>query len=171
MSATDRVRETVAAAVEGAGVMLDGVDVSAAGKRKLVRVTLDSIPATGDDGWCDAPTPALSLDDIADHSRAIGEALDRDEPFGGAPYVLEVSSPGIGRALKEPRQFQRNVSRLLTVTGAGVTRSGRVVRAGADAVVLSVTGDAGTTEETIPYAEIERARVEVEFTDGQDAKE
>jgi N utilization substance protein A len=116
MSATPKVRDVVATALTDPGIVLDDVTVSVAGKRKLVRVTLDMLPTINADGSTDEPTPALSLDDVADLSRAISDALDRDEPFGGAAYVLEVSSPGVGRALREPRHYRRNVGRLLNVT-------------------------------------------------------
>ena len=163
MPATDRVREIVSAALTDPQIALDGVDVSAAGKRKLVRITLDRVPAAdADDGLVTSPTPALSLDDIADLSRVLSDALDREEPFGGAAYVLEVSSPGVGKALREPRHFQRNVARLLSVTRAGETSTGRILRAGPEAVVLTV-GEP-PVQETIPYAEIERASIVVEFT-------
>lgn len=162
MPATDRVREIVSAALTDPQIALDGVDVSAAGKRKLVRITLDRVPAADADGLVTSPTPALSLDDIADLSRVLSDALDREEPFGGAAYVLEVSSPGVGKALREPRHFQRNVARLLSVTRAGETSTGRILRAGPEAVVLTV-GEP-PVQETIPYAEIERASIVVEFT-------
>lgn len=167
MPATPRVREVVAAALTDPRILLDDLSVSSAGKRKLVRVTLDLVPTVGADGWSDQPTPALSLDDIADLSRTISDALDRDEPFGGAAYVLEVSSPGIGKPLREARHYQRNVGRLLKVTAGGQARTGRIVRAGADAVVL----DSGEGPVTIPYAEVERAVIDVEFASTQEGND
>lgn len=165
MAANDRVREIVAAALSEPAdplVLLDGVEVSTAGKRKLVRITLARRPVPEADGWVTAPTPAVTLDEVADVSRLISDALDRDEPFGGAAYVLEVGSPGVGKPLREARHYQRNVGRLLTITTAEGETRGRIVRAGADAVVLAV-GDPAT-EQTIPYAGVERAGIVVEFT-------
>ena len=169
MSAADRVREIAAAAVADPALVIDGVEVSAAGKRKLVRITLDRVPAAGPDGWSDAPTPALSLDEIADHSRAIGEALDRDEPFGGAAYVLEISSPGVGKPLREPRHYRRNVGRLLKVTSGGAETTGRIVRAGDESVVLAV--EEPPAELALGYAAIDRACVAVEFTSNEEKDE
>lgn len=167
MSATPKVRDVVAAALTDPRIVLDDVTVSPAGKRKLVRVTLDTHPTVNADGWTDEPTPALSLDDVADLSRAISDALDRDEPFGGAAYVLEVSSPGVGRALREPRHYRRNVGRLLKVTGGGATRTGRILRADDTRVVVAI--DEFPT--TIPYAEVERAVIDVEFAPAQEGNE
>lgn len=176
MSAADQVRQVVASALSdpaptGAQVVLDAVDVTAAGKRKLVRVTLDRAPNSGPDGWTDTPTTPLSLDDIADYSRVISEALDEREPFGGQAYVLEVSSPGVGRPLREPRHYRRNVGRLLSLDVAGTSRTGRVVKASEDAVILAFAADAGAHEETVAYADISRASVEVEFASSQEKDE
>ncbi|GAA1749135.1 ribosome maturation factor RimP [Nostocoides vanveenii] len=167
MSATPKVRDVVATALTDPGIVLDDVTVSVAGKRKLVRVTLDMLPTINADGSTDEPTPALSLDDVADLSRAISDALDRDEPFGGAAYVLEVSSPGVGRALREPRHYRRNVGRLLNVTSAGATRTGRILRADETQVVVEID----ETPTTIAYAEVERAVIDVEFASTQEGSE
>jgi len=169
MSAADRVREIAAAAVADPALVIDGVEVLAAGKRKLVRITLDRVPAAGPDGWSDAPTPALSLDEIADHSRAIGDALDRDEPFGGAAFVLEISSPGVGKALREPRHYRRNVGRLLKATTADGEVTGRIVRASEESVVLA--GGEPPAETDLGYTEIERASIAVEFTSTEEKDE
>ncbi len=45
-------------------------------------------------------------------SRALEEVLDR-ELWLGERYVLEVSSPGVGRPLKHKRQYALNVGRTL----------------------------------------------------------
>ena len=41
-------------------------------------------------------------------SRALSDALDKDDPTDDA-YVLEVSSPGLGRAIKKDKDFTRNL--------------------------------------------------------------
>ncbi|HRC42380.1 ribosome maturation factor RimP [Nostocoides sp.] len=172
MSAADRVREIVAAALTDPTLVLDGVEVTAAGKRKLVRVTLDRRPDSDADGWAAGPTPALSLDDIAEHSRRISDALDGDDPFGGAAYVLEVSSPGVGRPLRTPRHYQRNVSRLITLVTRGgepTEVTGRIWRAGPESVAVVV--DEGGEPQSFAYADIERASVVVEFTSSNEKDE
>ena len=87
------------------GYDLEEVSVTAAGRRSLIRVTVD-----GDDG--------IDLDGIATVSRAVSEALDaaeQDGPAFAGPYVLEVSSPGVDRPLTEPRHWRRALGRLVTV--------------------------------------------------------
>ena len=41
-------------------------------------------------------------------SRAFSEILDKEDPIEDA-YILEVSSPGLGRPLKKDKDFQRNL--------------------------------------------------------------
>ena len=43
-------------------------------------------------------------------SRALSDALDADDPTDDA-YVLEVSSPGLGRAIKKEKDLVRNLNR------------------------------------------------------------
>ena len=52
----------------------------------------------------------VNLDDCAHLSRLVGAALDLTDLFSGG-YVLEISSPGIDRPLKEVRDFRRRIGR------------------------------------------------------------
>ena len=132
--------------VAATGHDLEDVSVSAAGRRSLVRVTVDA------DGGVD-------LDAVADVSRAISEALDgNDDAFAG-PYVLEVSSPGVDRPLTEPRHWRRAVGRLVLVSAAGATLTGRVLAADDDGVDFDVDG----TERHVAFAELGSGKVQVEF--------
>ena len=146
-----RLSELVAPAVTAAGYDLEDLTVTSAGRRSVVRVVLDK------DG-------GVTLDDVADASRALGDALDAAdlaEPgLLGASYVLEVSSPGVDRPLTAPRHWRRNTGRLVTVTLLGGAEAvGRVTSADDAAVVLDVDG----TERVLPYAELVRGTVRVEF--------
>ena len=46
----------------------------------------------------------VTIDDCENVSRALSDELDRDE-FITEAYILEVSSPGLGRTLKKERHF------------------------------------------------------------------
>ncbi len=147
-----RLAELLAPVVAGSGLDLEAVEIAAAGRRRQVRVLVDK------DG-------GVSLDDVALVSRSISQVLDEvpeaDALLGSSPYVLEVSSPGVGRPLTEPRHWRRADGRLVTVTlKAGGEVTGRVAAAAADGVQLE-TGDAGARE--LRYDEIATGRVEVEF--------
>jgi ribosome maturation factor RimP len=161
---TERLTASVAPAVTAAGYDLEELVVRAAGQRSVVRVVVDR-----DSG--------VSLDDIADLSRAVSEVLDADgDDMGRSPYVLEVTSPGVDRPLTLPRHWRRNAGRLVTVA-VGPERAreqvtSRVLRVLDEGVVLTVE-KGGTKkgqlrravgERTVPWAELGQGRVQVEFT-------
>jgi ribosome maturation factor RimP len=149
-----RVLQVLTPVVTAQGLDLEDVEVTQAGRRSVVRVLVDK------DG-------GVTLDDVADVSRAVSDALDaldEAEPslLSGA-YVLEVGSPGVDRPLVLPRHWRRNVGRLVKATlRDGSTVTGRVRSAAATedgAAVLDVDG----TEREVSYAEVQRALVQVEF--------
>src|SRR5437763_10645803 len=101
--ATARLTGWIAPVVDGVGYDLEELVVTPAGRRSVVRVVIDR-----DEG--------VTLDDIAEVSRAVSAALDEnDGELGRAPYVLEVTSPGVDRPLTEARHWRRNVGRLVAV--------------------------------------------------------
>jgi ribosome maturation factor RimP len=146
-----RLVQLLGPAVEATGHDLEDVNVSPAGKRRVVRVVVDR------DG-------GITLDDVAQVSRVVSDLLDAaevDEPdlLGGA-YVLEVSSPGVDRSLTEPRHWRRNVGRLVKAELAdGELVTGRVTSADETDLVLDVDG----TERSLLLAQVVRGMVQVEF--------
>lgn len=50
----------------------------------------------------------ININDCELISRAFSEILDKDDYIEDA-YILEVSSPGLGRLLKKDKDFQRNM--------------------------------------------------------------
>jgi ribosome maturation factor RimP len=137
----------VADAVAAAGFDLEALDVTVAGRRRLVKVVVDA-----DDG--------VDLDDVAEVSRAVSAALDAHDPNLGGPYTLEVTSPGLDRPLTRPRHWRRAKFRLVAVKrpdGTGFTA--RVGHAGDETVDLLVDG----TVQQVAYADLAHAVVEVEF--------
>jgi ribosome maturation factor RimP len=139
--------------VAAAGMDLESVRVSVAGRRRLLRVVVDS-----DHG--------VSLDDAAEVSRDVSAALDATDVMGDVPYTLEASSPGVDRPLTEPRQWRRAAGRLVRVkTGAG-TVQGRVLAADADSVTLDVDG----AEHRFGYGDLGAGAVQVEFGQLPDAE-
>ncbi|CAN5350717.1 ribosome maturation factor RimP [soil metagenome] len=139
----------IAPIVAGAGFDLEDVVVTPAGRRSVVRVVVD-----GDDG--------VSLDDVADVSRAVSAALDEaDGAMGKSAYVLEVTSPGVDRPLTQPRHWRRAAGRLVQVSlGEAGQLRGRVLHSDDSRAVL----DVGGAVQEIRYEQVEQARVNVEFT-------
>jgi ribosome maturation factor RimP len=130
-----------------AGLDLEAVEISVAGRRSLVRVFVDQ------DG-------GVTLDDIADATHLVSDVLDNADVLGDSPYTLEVTSPGTDRPLTLARHWKRNADRLVKVTPHnGDPFTGRVLEAGEEAATLDVDG----SSREIPYADVAQARVELEF--------
>jgi ribosome maturation factor RimP len=143
----ERVRAVVAPVVASAGLDLEDVTVRAAGRRRLLQVSVDR------DG-------GVSLDDVALVSQRLSQVLDETDVMGGQPYVLEVGSPGVDRPLTEPRHWRRASGRLVeAVLADGTTVTGRVQAVEPVDVVL----DLGGSDRRVPMSDVRRARVQVEF--------
>ena len=145
-----RIADVIRPVAAAAGMDLESVRVTAAGRRRLLRVVVDS-----DRG--------VSLDDAAALSRQLSTALDAVAVMGDFPYTLEVSSPGVDRPLTDPRHWRRAVGRLVhvTVTDTGSV-SGRIVAADADGVILDIEGDP-RTRRRFGYAALGAGAIQVEF--------
>src|SRR6266851_2885193 len=96
----ERLTSLLEPVVRSAGLDLESVRISAAGRRWLLRVVVDADNGPG-------------LDEIALVSRSVSAELDASGVMGQAAYTLEVSSPGVDRPLTEPRHWRRAVGRLV----------------------------------------------------------
>lgn len=156
--AVQHLRSLLAPVVDRNGLFLEEVAVRATGKRRQVRVTVDLPDGPG----------GVGSDALADVSRAISAALDDDDTITGA-YVLEVSTPGTDRPLREPRHYRRSVGRLVRLrTRAGEEVAGRLTGAGDEALVVD---DASGRTRRLPYDEVADGVVEVELRSVEDAGE
>jgi len=149
----ERIADVIRPVVAAAGMDLESVRVTAAGRRRLLRVVVDS-----DRG--------VSLDDAAAVSRELSATLDTVAVMGDFPYTLEVSSPGVDRPLTGHRHWRRAVGRLVrvTVTDSAGARpvSGRISAADADGMTLDVDGDP-KSRRRFPYGALGPGTVQVEF--------
>ncbi|WP_327086576.1 ribosome maturation factor RimP [Nonomuraea sp. NBC_01738] len=146
-SSRDHLMKLLEPVVAAEGLDLEDITVTAAGKRRLLRVIVDR------DG-------GVSLDDVAEVSLAVSTALDEDDAMGAAAYTLEVSSPGVDRPLTEPRHWRRAAKRLVKAElRDGSTVEGRVLSADDEGVDLDVEG----AERRLGYQDLARGRVQVEF--------
>lgn len=129
------------------GLDVEAVELTAAGRRRLLRVAVDK------DG-------GLTLDDVADATREVSRVLEESDAMGDHSYTLEVSSPGVDRPLTLPRHWRRNVDRLVKVAGTdGSSYVGRILAADDQGVTLEVDG----TDHRVGYGDVAKARVEIEF--------
>lgn len=143
----ERIAELLEPVLAEAGLDLEGVELTPAGKRRVLRVVVDS-----DNG--------VDLDTVGEVSQAVNDSLDASDVMGELPYVLEVTSPGVDRPLTLPRHWRRSQGRLVKVAlveGGDVT--GRVTESDDQGVTLDVKG----RPRTLAYDSIVKARVQVEF--------
>ncbi|MDQ1719749.1 MAG: ribosome maturation factor RimP [Pseudonocardiales bacterium] len=154
-----QLMELLGPVITSQGYDLEDLSVTAAGRRSVIRVIVDS-----DTG--------IDLDGVAEVSRAVSEILDAEaEPASAAafsgPYVLEVSSPGVDRPLTEPRHWRRAVGRLVSVAISDQSVTGRVLAGGEDGIVLEVDG----VKINHSLSELGPGRIQVEFAHADDHKE
>ena len=95
MSIVYAVTESIAPVIEKLGYEL--VDVEYEKKYGQMHLTVYIDIARG-----------VNLDDCEAVNNAIDPILDELDPTAGAPYVLDVSSPGLDRPFKKQRDFERN---------------------------------------------------------------
>lgn len=166
MTTKESIRPAIEQELSRIGLLVEDTAISPAGRRRLVRVWVDRAldPVEGDTTSQTAP---LTLDEVADATRVISDALDESDVLGEQPYTLEVTSPGIDRPLTQPRHFRRNVGRLVALTTeGGESVTGRITRANETDLTVEVpaTKKQPAREADFAYADLSRAVVQVEFS-------
>ncbi|MEP7333448.1 MAG: ribosome maturation factor RimP [Terracoccus sp.] len=166
MSTPHDIRLAIEPVLDPLGLVVEDVTVSQAGRRSVVRVLVDTDISGLDTADTASPVDGLSLDAVADATRVVGDGLDTSDVMGEAPYVLEVSSPGVGRSLTSRDHFRRQVGRLVEVVHADGTDTGRLVDVHTDTIAIEVAPTKKTPGRTLELAldRIERGTVQVEFT-------
>ena len=115
----EKVREAAERVARSEG--LEVVDVEwKIGKQRFLRVYIDRVPpatpAQGTEGEAaPSPYPKISHADCELVSKQLSVILDVEELIPGPGYVLEVSSPGMDRALKRAADFERFQGRLAKI--------------------------------------------------------
>ena len=127
-----------------------GLELQSGGKRKLLRIYIDS-----EDG--------IGVEDCERVSRQSSSILDVEDAINGE-YVLEVSSPGMDRPLYELAQYEKykgeDISLRLRFPYDGRRNfKGRLVGIDGDEIVLVVAD----TEYLFPIEGIDKANVVPRF--------
>lgn len=150
---SDRLRGLLEPLVAAKGLDLEEIEMSKAGKRRMLRIIVDS-----DEG--------VELDACAELSREVSDLLDETDAMGEDEYVLEVSSPGADRPLTEHRHYIRAIGRLVKFqTADGGELIARILDVDDEGMDLEVPGVKGrkATARRIAFTDIAKARVEIEF--------
>jgi ribosome maturation factor RimP len=161
---------------------LEVVDVEwKIGRQRFLRVYIDRLPrkmaapdsvmtaeAAGAEILAGDPDPKISHADCERVSQQLSVILDVEELIDGpAGYILEVSSPGLDRALKKPGDFERFTGRLAKIStsepiGDAKFFEGRLAGFADGKVRMALKGKEPRTVE-IPLEEIRKANLVVEF--------
>ena len=148
MNLARNLTELLNPAVTRAGFILEDVTVTPVGKRRLVSVVVD----------CENRNP--SLDEVTVVSKEVSSILDSYSLMGDISFTLEVTTPGVDRPLTELRHWRKNVGRLVKITPVtGEKYVARIIAINPRDVVLESQGK----EINVPFADITRAQIEVEF--------
>lgn len=151
MPLSDSLRSDVCAVIEQLGADCEEISARKVGNREQITVVVDK------DGGVD-------LDTVAEISSALSALLDDADGFD-EPFVLEVTSPGVDRPLTLPRHWARARGRLVEVSlGDGTSLTGRITEADAESATVTVTTKGRSESLRIPYGDVVRAVVQVEFS-------
>jgi ribosome maturation factor RimP len=160
----NRVVEFAGQVAEDEGVEVVEASVLGAGRKLLVRITIDK------DG-------GVTISDCERMSRGLEALLDVEEVFSTA-YMLEVSSPGLDRPLEKIRDFEKSMGKLAKIVtaekiGNDTVFIGRITDTGDNWIRLRPEGKplkgrpqkkvpAGSADVFIPLDKISKARLEIE---------
>ena len=157
-----RLRALLEPSVQANRLYLEDVSIIP-GSHRVVHVVVD-LPQE--------ETGGVSLDVIADISKVLSDVLDNDPADDGRPYDLEVSSPGVGRPLTEPRHWHRAKGRMVKVNVVqGDNLMGRItsVDDGGVTLVPEIAVKKGMKPKQgdpikLPFDRIRKGKVEIEFS-------
>lgn len=105
----------------------------------------------------------ITIDDCVFISHALEEKLDAED-FIRDPYILEVSSPGLGRQLKKDKDFQRSIGekvecKLFKAINKQKQFDGRLKAFTEEEITLEIDGK----EMSFPRGDIAAVRLAIDF--------
>jgi ribosome maturation factor RimP len=167
----EKVREAAERVARSEG--LEVVDVEwKIGKQRFLRVYIDRVPpakpAEAMEGeTAPSPYPKISHADCERVSQQLSVILDVEELIPGPGYILEISSPGMDRALTKAADFERFAGRLAKIStaepiGEAKFFEGRLKGFTDGKVRMELKGKEARIVE-IPLGTIRKANLVVEF--------
>lgn len=136
------------------GIDVVDVEVVGASKAPCVRVRIDH---------ADESLPTISLDEVTAETEWISAALDELDPIPSS-FTLEVSSPGMARPLRRPRDFERFAGETVSLSltpGEGRRRyTGRLLGIEDGTVALEVDGE----RVELPFDDIRKCTIKPDFS-------
>ncbi len=136
------------------GIDVVDVEVVGATKAPCVRVRIDH---------ADESLATISLDEVTAETEWISAALDELDPIPSS-FTLEVSSPGMARPLRKPRDFERFAGETVAVSltpGEGRRRyTGVLLGIEEGTVALEVDGE----RVVLPFDDIRKCTIKPDFS-------
>jgi ribosome maturation factor RimP len=144
VSIVERVREIVEPLLATRSLTVYDIEHSGSS----LRITVESADAS-----------AVNLETIARITRLVSAALDEHDPIP-SKYTLEVSSPGLERALRVPAHFRGAVGSSVSIKTVPSFDGARRVKG-----TLAAADDSGVTVDDLhlSYDDIEKARTIFEW--------
>ena len=137
------------------GIDVVDVEVVGASKAPCVRVRIDH---------ADESLPTITLDEVTAETEWISEALDELDPIPSS-FTLEVSSPGMARPLRKPRDFERFAGQTVQLSlapGEGRRRyAGTLLGVDAGMVAIEVEGE----RVELAFDDIRKCTIKPDFSD------
>ena len=137
------------------GIDVVDVEVVGASKAPCVRVRIDH---------ADESLPTITLDEVTAETEWISEALDELDPIPSS-FTLEVSSPGMARPLRKPRDFERFAGQTVQLSlapGEGRRRyTGTLL--GIDAGMVAIEVDGERVE--LAFDDVRKCTIKPDFSD------
>ncbi|HVY54671.1 MAG TPA: ribosome maturation factor RimP [Thermodesulfobacteriota bacterium] len=144
------VRELLEPILAGKNLELFDIEFKGQGKNGVLRVFIDR-------------EEGVTIDDCALVSRELGTLLDIHDMIPGS-YTLEVSSPGLTRPLRKPEDFLRFKGKKVKIkTSRDIEKRKSFIGRLLDFRDGLVTVETEGGSFTIPYADIEKANLELDF--------
>jgi ribosome maturation factor RimP len=167
----EKVREAAERVARSEG--LEVVDVEwKIGKQRFLRVYIDRLPPVQpaelvEGAGAVSPYPKISHSDCEQVSKQLSVILDVEELIPGPGYILEVSSPGLDRALRKAGDFARFRGRAAKISttepiGEETFFEGRLQGVTDGKVRMELKGKQARVVE-IPLQTIKKANLVVEF--------
>ena len=137
-------------------------------RREPIGMVLRVVIDRPDPGRVETPEESVGIADCQRVSQDLSALLDVEDEFGendlGETYTLEVSSPGLDRALRHERDYRRFAGRLAKIVttepiGRQSAFAGRITGVEDGAVIL----EEGRKTHRVPLGKIKRGNLDVEF--------
>jgi ribosome maturation factor RimP len=174
----EKIREAAERVARSEGLEIFDVEWKV-GKQRFLRVSIDRVPKAGA-AMTDAAGTVLAAAEAREGgelgvshadcqrvSQHLSVILDVEELIPGPGYILEVSSPGMDRALRKPAEYERFRGRMAKISTTEPVEDekyfeGRLAGFADGKVRLELKGKVARTVE-LPLEKIRKANLMVEF--------